>query len=286
MASDDESRLPGLFRTGDLGVSAEWRDVSYDWSPVLTMHGVSVYSYLRDTYDADRNRYQFLLHLEGPTKQRIQKLLGLKTAYALDGPEYLLATVGLLHVELRRGTVNDPDRRNTTNVAYYTVGRLDHPVLDWTMLDRILDALVVAFDASSPQHAGVKKAEAAIRSLGQAGMLQNCDPAHYYYPSGAWPNLLATLIHDERWVQLFSHLHGADAITVYRQQARAWIQACQRRTARLSAENDRIRGLLLKEQRQPTRPTRSASDISSSSSDTPQNNLESPATDNESLATH
>ncbi len=270
--------LPALFRTSDIGVSSEWRDVSYDWSPVLTATGVFVYSYLRDSYDHQRNLRPFLLRPEGPTKKSIQAKLGLKTAFALQGPEYLLATVGLLHVDVVRGAVGDPDRPNATNVAYYSVGRLDHPVLDWRMLDRVLAALTIAFDAPAAESSHIKKAEAAVRALGQSGMLQNCDPDDLFYQHGAWPNLLATLIHDDRWVRLFSQLYGPDAVAPYRQQARAWIQAAQRSIARLDAENDRIRAMVLDEQRHPLRDLPPVSDSAPSSSDTTQNRYCPPAT--------
>ncbi|PLS80244.1 MAG: hypothetical protein CYG59_09050 [Chloroflexi bacterium] len=279
------SSVPALFRTSDIGVSSEWRDVSYDWSPVLTATGVFVYSYLRDSYDHQRNLRPFLLRPEGPTKKAIQAKLGLKTAFALQGPEYLLATVGLLHVEVVRGAVADPDRPNATNVAYYSVGRLDHPVLDWRMLDRILAALIIAFNEPGADGGLVKKAEAAVRALGQSGMLQNCDPDDLFYPHGSWPSLLATLIYDERWVRLFSQLHGADAVTSYRQQAHVWIQAVQRSAARLNAENDRIRAMMLDAQCNPRRDTRQSSDIGLDSSDTSRNTFRPPATPGESPAT-
>ena len=244
--------VPALFRAGDIGVSSEWRDISYDWSPILTAYGVFIYSYLRDTYDQQRSLRPFILTPEGPTKKSIQHKLGLKSAYAMQGPEYLLCTVGLLHVEVGYGSSNDPERPNNTHVTYYVVGRLDHPVLDWPMLARVLDALQLALDAPSPDKetaARQRRAQAALRSLGQAGLLQDADPADVFYPFGTWPTLLPTLVHDERWIALFTHLHGADAVLRYRQQARAWVEYAQRSAARLMQENQAIAEQLLAAQR-------------------------------------
>ncbi len=252
----DAHARPALFRAGDIGVASEWRDISYDWSPILTPDGVFIYSYLRDTYDQQRNLRPFLLTPEGPTKKSIQVKLGLKSAYAMQGPEYLLCTVGLLHVELGYGASTDPERPNHTHVAYYVVGRLDQPVLDWTTLAGVLDALLIALDAPSPVQAHAvrqKQATAALRSLGQAGLLQDCDPADLFYPFGAWPSLLATLIQDERWVALFNHLHGPAAIPGYRQQARAWIEYAQRTAMRLMQDNQAIGDQLLAAQRRGPR---------------------------------
>lgn len=248
--------MPALFRAGDIGVSSEWRDISYDWSPMLTADGVFIYSYLRDTYDQQRSLRPFLLNPEGPTKKSIQHKLGLRSAYAMQGPEYLLCTVGLLHVEVGYGSSIDPERPNHTHVAYYVVGRLDHPVLDWSMLERVLDAVLIALDTpdlDKEDAARQKKAEAALRSLGQAGLLQNCDPEDLFYPFGAWPTLLSTLIQDQRWVALFSHLHGAEAIPRYRQQARGWIEYAQRTAARLMRENQAIGAQVLAAQQRGPR---------------------------------
>lgn len=250
MSPPQPSSFPGLFRTGDIGVSAEWRDISYDWLPVLTKHGVAVYSYLRDTYDHQRNLRPFLINPVGPTKQKMQTLLGLETDFALVGPEFLLTTVGLVHVEVDYGPSTDPDRPNRTHVSYYTVGRLDHPVLDWPMLERVLNAVHVAVEpVSSNKSPAHRKAEAALRSLGNSGFLQHCDPADLFYEYGAWPSLLPTLIHDDRWVALYTHLHGAEAVVHYRKQARAWIAYAQRIAARLMDENRAIGDMLLAAQR-------------------------------------
>ena len=257
----EESALPALFRSGDIGVSSEWRDISYDWSPILTADGVFIYSYLRDTYDQQRNLRPFLLTPEGPTKKSIQNRLGLKSAYAMQGPEYLLCTVGLLHVEIGYGSSIDPERPNHTHVAYYVVGRLDHPVLNWTMLERVLDAVMLALDAPSPDkehRASQKRADAALRSLGQAGLLQNCDPEDLFYPFGAWPTLLSTLIQDVRWVALFSHLHGVEAIPRYQQKARAWIEYSQRSALRLMRKNQAIGAQLLAAQQRGPRGSSSS----------------------------
>ncbi len=160
---------PALFRAGDIGVSSEWRDITYDWSPLLTADGVFIYSYLRDSFDNQRMLRPFILDPDGPTKQRIQRVLGRKSAYAVQGPEYLLETVGLLHVEVQRGPSADPERLQYTTTTYYVVGRLDHPVLDWQMLERVLQALMIALDEPSAE-LGVteqqRKAQAALRSLG------------------------------------------------------------------------------------------------------------------------
>src|SRR5690349_4202807 len=111
---------PALFRAGDIGVAAEWRDLTYDWTPLLTPLGVSMYAHCRDTYDQQRALFPFLLSPQGPTKQAMQRRLGLRTGFALQGPEYLLATVGLLHVEVGNyGASADPERPNHTRVAYY-----------------------------------------------------------------------------------------------------------------------------------------------------------------------
>lgn len=240
--------IPALFRAGDIGVAAEWRDLSYDWTPLLTPLGVSMYEQCRDTYDQQRALYPFLLSPQGPTKHAMQRKLGLRTGYALQGPEHLLATVGLLHVEVDSyGPSTDPERPNHTRVAYYVVGRLDHPTLDWTMLSRILTALLPALDdPSSAQH---KKAEAALRSLAQAGFLQLCDPEDLFYPLGAWPYLLPTLIGDPRWTALFTHVHGAAAAAQYREQVRAWVEYAQRLARRLQVENDAIRDQVIAAQR-------------------------------------
>ena len=203
--------LPALFRAGDIGVSSEWRDISYDWPPLLTAAGVSIYSYLRDTYDHQRSLRPFILNPDGPTKTRIQQMLGYRTSWAIQGPEYLLSTVGLLHVEVGYGPSLDPERPKRTRVAYYVVGRLDHPVLDWSMLDRVLDALMPALDNAPGEHGAAerqRKAQAALRSLAQAGMLQDTDPDDLLYPYGAWPTLLPTLIDDARWIALFTQIHG------------------------------------------------------------------------------
>src|SRR5688500_1245925 len=103
-SSAEVRALPALFRAGDIGVSSEWRDISYDWSPILTAVGVFIYSYLRDTYEHQRNLRPFLLTPEGPTMKSIQQKLGLRSPYAMQGPVYLLCTVGLLHVEVGYGS--------------------------------------------------------------------------------------------------------------------------------------------------------------------------------------
>ncbi|MDP9314411.1 MAG: hypothetical protein M3R24_26625 [Chloroflexota bacterium] len=244
--------VPALFRTGDIGVSAEWRDISYDWLPVLTKHGVAVYSYLRDTYDHQRNLRPFLITPHGPTKQKMQTLLGLDTDFALVGPEFLLTTVGLVYVDVDYRHSTDPDRPNRTHVTCYTVGRLDHPVLDWSMLERILNAVCLALEpapANKAEAGPYRKAEAALRSLGNAGFLQHCDPADLFYDYGAWPALLPALIHDERWVALYTHLHGAESVASYRKQARAWVAYAQRTAARLMEENCAMGDMLVAAQR-------------------------------------
>jgi hypothetical protein len=52
--ASDATPGPGLHRTGDIGVASDWRDLSYDWTPILTATGVTIYAYLRDTYDQKR----------------------------------------------------------------------------------------------------------------------------------------------------------------------------------------------------------------------------------------
>jgi hypothetical protein len=256
MTTPGPDALPALFRAGDIGVSSEWRDITYDWAPVLTADGVFIYSYLRDMFDNQRMLRPFILDPDGPTKQRIQRILGRRTGWAIQGPEYLLATVGLVHVEVQYGSSSDVERPHYTAATYYVVGRLDHPVLDWPMLGRVLDALMVALEpsASDPTYATRQKdAQAALRSLGQAGMLQNIDPEDLFDPDGAWPSLLPTLIQDERWTKLFVQLHGVAALQPYRQQARAWVEWAQRRATRLMQENRAIANQLLAAQRRGPR---------------------------------
>ncbi|MBV9790343.1 MAG: hypothetical protein JOZ51_19285, partial [Chloroflexi bacterium] len=140
--------------------------------------------------------------------------------------------------------------------AYYVVGRLDHPVLDWAMLERVLNALMVALEQPGTDPIAVsrqKDAQAALRSLGLAGMLQNIDPDDLFDPDGAWPSLLPALLHDPRWIELFTHLHGSEALQPYRQQVRAWVEWSQRRAARLMQENRAIADQLLAAQRRNPR---------------------------------
>lgn len=270
----DTTSLPALFRAGDIGVSSEWRDISYDWPPILTAAGVSIYSYLRDTYDHQRSLRPFLLNPDGPTKTRIQQMLGYRTSWAIQGPEYLLSTVGLLHVEVGYGPSLDPERPKRTRVAYYVVGRLDHPVLDWSMLDRVLDALMPALDNAPGEKSNAeqqRKAQAALRSLAQAGMLQDTDPEDVLYPYGAWPALLPTLVDDARWIALFTQLHGADTVVRYRRQARAWVEYVQRAAARLMEENRAIADHLLAAQRRGPHGRGSPPDTSPALSRSPRN---------------
>jgi hypothetical protein len=248
----DYTSIPALFRAGDIGVSSEWRDITYDWSPLLTADGVFIYSYLRDSFDNQRILRPFILDPDGPTKQRIQRVLGRKSAYAVQGPEYLLETVGLLHVEVQRGPSADPDRLKYTTTTYYVVGRLDHPVLDWPIMERVLNALMIALDEPSSEPGFVerqRKAQAALRSLGQAGMLQNEHPEHLFEPDGVWPALLPTLVEDKRWVACFAHLHGLKAIDRFRRHARTWVEWTQRRSERAEQENMAIREQVVGAQR-------------------------------------
>jgi ABC-type uncharacterized transport system YnjBCD ATPase subunit len=247
--------LPGLFRAGDIGVSSEWRDITYDWAPLLTADGVFIYSYLRDMFDNQRILRPFLLDPDGPTKQRLQRVLGHKTGYALRGPEYLLETVGLLHIEVQYGVSLDAERPRHTAAAYYAIGRLDHPALDWFMLERVLDALMPALDppADKESAARQKDAQAALGSLGLRGMFQNIDPEHLFDPDGAWPGLLPTLIMDERWTRLFSALHGTEAVLPYRRQTRAWVEWANRRGVSAMEANDANRDTLLGSQRRGQR---------------------------------
>lgn len=256
MANPGPNGFPALFRAGDIGVSSEWRDITYDWAPVLTADGVFIYSYLRDMFDNQRMLRPFILDPDGPTKQRIQRILGRRTGWAIQGPEYLLSTVGLVHVEVQYGSSGDLDRPYHTAATYYVVGRLDHPVLDWPMLERVLNALMVALEPPSTDPSAVsrqKDAQAALRSLGQAGMLQNIDPDDLFDPDGAWPSLLPALIQDPRWIELFTRLHGSDALQPYRRQARAWVEWAQRRAVRLMQENRAIADQLLAAQRRSPR---------------------------------
>ncbi|HEY0734784.1 MAG TPA: DnaA N-terminal domain-containing protein [Herpetosiphonaceae bacterium] len=256
MANPGPNGFPALFRAGDIGVSSEWRDITYDWAPILTADGVFIYSYLRDMFDNQRMLRPFILDPDGPTKQRIQRILGRRTGWAIQGPEYLLATVGLVHVEVQYGSSGDLDRPYHTAATYYVVGRLDHPVLDWTMLERVLNALMIALEPPSTDPSVTsrqKDAQAALRSLGQAGMLQNIDPEDLFDPDGAWPSLLPNLIQDARWIELFVRLHGVEALQPYRQQVRAWVEWAQRRAARLMQENRAIGDQLLAAQRRGPR---------------------------------
>jgi hypothetical protein len=241
---------PGLFRAGDIGVSSEWRDLTLDWTPLLTAIGVSIYTYLRDMYDQQRALFPFLNPV-GPLKQRIQQVHGKETDWALRGPEYVLAAVGLVHVETSYGPSPDPDNPQRTRVAYYSIGRLQQPALDWAMLEHVLNALLVALDPPQAHDRDLhKKASAALQSLKHAGFLQNCPPDRLFHEFGAWPRLLPTLVMDERWGQLFTHLHGEAATLTYRRQARAWAEYAERTMARLVEQNERIRALVQDAQRQ------------------------------------
>ena len=249
--ASDATPGPGLHRTGDIGVASDWRDLSYDWTPILTATGVTIYAYLRDTYDQQRSLFPYLLP-QGPLIAEMQAMLGKATDWSLRGPEYLLATTGLVQVEVGYGQTADPDHPQRTRVAYYTVGRLDHPILDWSMVQQVLDAVLVALapDGSLTDRSGQRKqAQAALRTLGQAGFLHP-RPDRVFWTLGAWPNLLPTLIMDERWVALFTHLHGADAVPRYRQQARAWVESAQRTRERLLQHNAVIQDLIHTAQRQ------------------------------------
>jgi hypothetical protein len=248
--------VPALFRAGDIGVSSEWRDLTYDWWPLLTADGVFTYSYLRDVFDKQRTLRPFILNPEGPPKQRIQRVLQRRTEYGVQGPEYLLETVGLLYIEVQRGPSPDPTRPKHTTVTNYVVGYLERAVLDWTMVERVLDALMIGLGlAADEQHMArrQKRALAAIRSLGLAGMLQNEDPEYLFEPDGAWVTLLPRLIQDARWETLFTSLHGVEALVAYRRQARAWVELARRRAERLLQENNIIRDQLLAAQRRPVR---------------------------------
>lgn len=241
---------PGLYRSGDIGVSSEWRDLTLDWTPLLTSMGVSIYTYLRDLYDQQRALFPFLNPV-GPLKQKIQQVQGKETDWALRGPEYLLAAIGLVQVEAGYGPSQDPDNPQRTRVAYYSIGRLTHPVLDWSMLERVLDSVMIALDPPTAHDRDVhKKASAALQSLKQAGFLQNCLPDRLFNEFGAWPRLLPTLIADQRWIQLFTSLHGDEAAREYRQQARAWVEYAERTIARLMEQNNQIRELVQEAQRQ------------------------------------
>lgn len=98
MSWKPERHHPALFRAGDIGVSSEWRDLSYDWWPIVTMAGIGTYTMLRDSYAHQRNLFPFLLEPEGPAKTQIQYTHGYKTGNALRGSEYLLEVVGLVVV--------------------------------------------------------------------------------------------------------------------------------------------------------------------------------------------
>ncbi len=246
--------VPALFRAGDIGVSSEWRDLTYDWWPLLTADGVFTYSYLRDIFDKQRTLRPFILNPEGPPKQRIQRVLQRKTEYGVQGPEYLLETVGLVYVEVQRGPSSDPARPRHTTVTSYAVGYLERAVLDWRMVERVLDALMPGLAAPAAEEQlgrRQRRAQAATRSLALAGMLQNEDPEYLFEPDGAWVSLLPRLIQDERWAALFAHAHGVEALAAYRQQARAWVELARRRTERLTQENNAIRDQLLAAQRRP-----------------------------------
>ncbi len=246
--------VPALFRAGDIGVSSEWRDLTYDWWPLLTADGVFTYSYLRDIFDKQRTLRPFILNPEGPPKQRIQRVLQRRTEYGVQGPEYLLETVGLVYTEVQRGPSPDPSRPRHTTVTSYVVGYLEQAVLNWSMVERVLDALMPGLAPPPPDERPdrrQKRAQAAIRSLALAGMLQNEDPEYLFEPDGAWVSLLPRLIQDERWAALFTYMHGVEALATYRRQARAWVELARRRTERLTQENNAIRDQLLAAQRRP-----------------------------------
>ncbi|MDP9312059.1 MAG: hypothetical protein M3R24_14440 [Chloroflexota bacterium] len=93
MSWQPERHHPTLFRAGDIEVSSEWRDLSYDWWPIVTMAGIGTYTMLRDSYAHQRNLFPFLLEPEGPAKTQIQYMHGYKTGNALRGTEYLLEVI-------------------------------------------------------------------------------------------------------------------------------------------------------------------------------------------------
>lgn len=158
---------------------------------------------------------------------------------------------GSVHVEVGYGPNPDPDHPQRTRVAYYSIGRLTQPALDWPMLERVLDAVIIALDSpTAHDHETHKQATAALHALKQAGFLQACSPDRLFNEFGAWPRLLPRLITDERWHLLFASLHGAEAARRYRQQARAWVEYAERTMARLLEQNNTLRELVQAAQRQ------------------------------------
>jgi hypothetical protein len=240
----DHPIRPALFGLGDIGVATEWREFSYDWRPILTTVGVALYSEFRDACAAQRNRWAYLVP-DGSPREHITAQIGQKTDWNLRGIEHLLSKVGLLHVDVRVGASRDPYRPQRTRVAYYTVGRLESGQLTWSILHTVLDALMVAI---SPQpHAPVselRRAKEALRVLGQAGFLQNRDPDHLFKTFGAWPQLIPTMIADERWQQLFTHLHGEQDMRAYCTRARAWVEYAHRLNERRDQANQQIQDRL------------------------------------------
>lgn len=229
------AHIPILLRTGDIGVATEWRSLVLDWAALLTELGTDIYTYLRDDYDQQRVLWPYLVP-QGPTKRKVQTKLGRKSAVSLHGPEYLLAVVGLVAITYRRGAA-DPEHPNRTHVAYYSVGKLDYPQLDWPMLSHVLDALMNTLDPAAAQQ---RSAQQALRALSRSGMFQPSDPADVFYDFGAWPALLPQLIADTRWEMLFTYLHGPAALASYRASARSWCAAVARNMQRRSDRNQEI----------------------------------------------
>ncbi|HEX6293003.1 MAG TPA: DnaA N-terminal domain-containing protein [Herpetosiphonaceae bacterium] len=226
-----------------------------------------MYAYLRDTYEQQRAMFPLLVKPEGPTKQQMQRKLGKRSAWAIQGPEYLLRVTGLADVVVDYGQSSDPAHPQRTRVAYYTIGRLDQPVLNWAMLSHVLDALVIGLDSSSG-HADDQKAQSAIQALKQGGFLQEGEPGDLFWELGAWPHLLPALINDPRWEAIYSSLHTAGAIRPYREQARRWVEYALQKAARLAHENQAMADMLQAAQRRgphgahPTRPAVDTSRVS------------------------
>lgn len=247
MGAAPAQSVPALLRSGDIGVATEWRSLVLDWAALLTELGTDIYTYLRDDYDQQRTLWPFLVP-QGPTKRKVQTKLGRKSAVSLYGPEYLLEVVGLVAISYRRGA-HDPEHPNRTHVAYYSVGKLDYPQLDWPMLSQVFDALMDALDPAAPNQ---RAAQQALRALSRSGLFQPGDPADVFYDFGAWPALLPQVLTDARWEALFSYLHGPAALAPYRAAARAWCAAVARTMQRRAARNQAILDAIQTMQQDPS----------------------------------
>lgn len=163
------------------------------------------------------------------TRATLPALLGLAEPWYLTGLDYLFTSAGLLQVA-------KPD----------TLIHLPQPDLDWPVVDHFLTALMPALD---PDHADHAAAHAAVRVLAQAGFLQAAEPAHLFEIDGAWPDLLPLLLDDDRWQQLFTHLHGAEALVSYCERVHVWVTEARQERARWDQAQAELAAYLLAAER-------------------------------------